>query len=215
MKYWLRVVTQVVPAAIVMVLSATSWAIPMTYNVGPDVPDVPGFAGSYLHATSGTDIFSMNCPCVAINGQITLDFDNLASASGQMSGNGTLYGRTGEWTIDITGAGDTGTFGNGLDVLLSLAYDVLFDGNAYSSGTFYFARKDFNGPADPSPNSIDPGSRMILWGNNWLDVNERAGIVGSHQFGIDLFATRVPEPAPGALLIGAISLVLLRRRLRS
>lgn len=210
MSNWLRVIS----LSALVSFGSSAFAGPVTYDVGPDGPIVPGFAASFLHETSGSGLFSMSCPCVEIKGQVSVDFNDLANATGEMSGNGKLYGKTGDWTLKVTGGNDQGVMGNGLAVLWALSYDLLFDGNAYSSGAFYFAKKDFNGAANPSPNSIDPGNRFILWGNNWKDIAGRAAIDRSQQFGIDLFGTAVvPEPGSIALMVVGLLLVgTLRRR---
>jgi hypothetical protein len=209
------------PAILALITSAfanPALAYPITYDIGPG--SAPGFSGSWLHAGSvemGSSGFYANGDKIRIGGQLTIDLAT-NDASGQLTGNGDFGLGDSDWSLRITGVSSAGvTFTGGETDLLSLDY-VLESAAGYDEGgVFYFAARDFNGgAADDGPNYIDD-SRLLLWGNNWLNTtgsSDRADFIaaGGDPLGLDLYGVAVPEPPVGLLLLGGlIGMGLLRR----
>lgn len=152
----------------------TAQAVPVTYDIGPG--SAPGFSGSWIHAATdemGNTGYFANGEKAGISGFLTLDMDNLAATDGLLTGVGDFGLNHDTWTIDITGGGSSAlpTFLGGDSLLLSLDYNLTSAGGHSSTGTFYFANRDFNNNiADGGPNLIDDNN-LYLWGNNWINAN--------------------------------------------
>jgi hypothetical protein len=207
-------------AMALIAMPLTGQAIPVTYDITSG--SAPGFSGSWLHAGTtqmGSTGFFANGDAAHITGSLTLDMSGSVTASGLLSGTGNLGLGIDTWTIDITG-GSSGSYafvGGEMD-LLSLSYDLTSAGGHASSGTFYFAARDFNGgTADDGPNYID-NDKLFLWGNNWLNANgagDRADFLaaGNPALGLDLYGVAaVPEPGMLALLTMGLAGFGVRRR---
>ena len=206
----------------------TTQAVPITYDIGSG--SAPGFSGSWIHAGTtqmGDSGYYANGMATRINGSLTLDMDNLASASGTMTANGDFGLGLGSdmWTLDITG-GSSGTesFVGGLTDLLSIDYTLTAGSGFSTMGTFYFVTKDFNNnTSDGGPNLITD-DQLILWGNNWVNTNGAedrtafTSVIGNHALGLDLYgeARSVPEPGVLAMLaMGLVGVGVRRRIVRS
>ncbi len=206
-------------AVIFAATSITSHATPsVTYALGA-TSDVPGFSATWLHAGTsemGNTGYYANGVKARMTGSLTLDMDNLASASGSLSGYGDFGQTPGNWTLDFAGAtSNSVTFADRNRDLLSLNYTLTNGDNTFSStGTFYFANRDFNGgDISNGPNYIDPDI-LYLWGNNWVNQGDtsRQDFVnaGGVALGLDLYG--VPEPGIAALLaIGLLGMGFKRR----
>ncbi len=207
---------------------SATWAVPTTYQIGKG--SAAGFSGSWLH--SGTDQmgnsgFYANGTAMRIAGYLTLDKDT-GSASGEMSGSGDFGLGVGDWMISITGGStSTQTFRGGETDLLTVNYDLSSNDALHSSGSFYFADRDFNGGTrEDGPNHI--GDVLYLWGNNWVNENEehvtngetdhgtydRYKFIddGGYALGMDLYG--VPEPGLLALMAGGLMGIGFSQRLR-
>jgi len=196
----------------------TSLATPsVTYELGAG--NAPGFSATWLHAGSremGSTGYYANGVKARMTGSLTLDMDNLASASGSLSGYGDFGQGADNWILDFAGAtSNSVVFADGNIDLLSLNYTLTNDGNTFSdTGTFYFASRDFNGGnISNGPNYIDPNV-LYLWGNNWInqsDTSKQDFIkTGGIALGLDLYG--VPEPGIAALLaIGLLGMGFKRR----
>jgi len=206
-------------AAIFAATPIASHATPsVTYALGA-TSNVPGFSATWLHAGTsemGNTGYYANGVKARMTGSLTLDMDNLASASGSLSGYGDFGQTPGNWTLDFAGGtSNSVTFADGNMDLLSLNYTLTNDDNTFSStGTFYFADRDFNGGStSDGPNYIDPDV-LYLWGNNWVNLGDtsRQDFVsnGGMALGLDLYG--VPEPGIAALLaIGLLGMGFKRR----
>lgn len=209
--------------ALVVAAPLTVQAVPVTYDIGSGTQ--PGFSGSWIHAATsqmGSTGYYANGIAARISGSLTIDFDmggNATSASGLLSGTGDFGLGSDTWTIDITGGSSSTapTFIGGDSLLLSLDYTLTSASNVSSSGTFYFADRDFNNnTADGGPNLI-AGNNLYLWGNNWINANgagdrdafvTTGGIDGRNTaLGMDLFGTVRDVPEPGILALLAIGLI--------
>jgi len=213
-------------ALALMAAPLTGQAIPVTYDITSG--SAPGFSGSWLHAGTtqmGNSGFYANGQASRITGSLTLDMSGSVSASGLLSGTGNFGLGVSDWTINITG-GSSGhhSFVGGEMDLLSLDYNLTSLGGHTSSGTFYFAARDFNGgTADDGPNYID-NDKLFLWGNNWVNANgasDRTDFLnaGNPVLGLDLYGvatTTVPEPGILALIaMGLIGFGAKRRMLNA
>lgn len=200
---------------IMAIVPAIALSTPITYEIGPDDPDVPGFGASFLHSAgthTGGGYFA-NGNTMRISGMLTIDLDT-GAASGILTGPGSGdmdFGKgDGEWTLQITGGGKTpGTpFFGGIAELLHLDYELFKDSASQGTGSFYFADRDFNGGSNPSPNTLST-SQLILWGNNWInttgDSTSKDGV--AMPLGIDLFGTPTPVPEPTTVALLGIGLV--------
>ena len=213
----------------------TGQAIPVTYDITSG--SAPGFSGSWLHAGTtqmGNSGFYANGQASRITGSLTLDMSGSVSASGLLSGTGDFGLGNSTWNINITsGSAGTHTFLGGEVDLLSLNYGLTSSDGHSSSGTFYFANRDFNGgSSDDGPNYIN-SNILYLWGNNWVNANGASdrgtftgginGLDGSQSLnnalGLDLYGvatTTVPEPSILALLaMGVIGFGAKRRMLNA
>lgn len=204
--------------------------VPTAVFASPIVYDIKdgnsgGFSASWLHAGTGSASggYWKNGNKASISGEITIDWST-GAAFGSISTDAgdTDFGQgSGNWELVITGGSNTGTgiFAGGVDLLLSLDYDLFLNGSstAADSGTFYFADLNFTGDVNSASNS-----EIYLWGNNWLNENGGSNIDrtnhisgGGIALGIDLYGTGSPVPEPTMLLIlgtGLLGLSLRRRR---
>jgi len=219
--------TQFKSICVAFVLAAaplTAQAVPITYDIGPG--NAPGFSGSWLHAGTnqmGNSGYYANGIKASLSGVLTLDMDNLASASGSMFAVGDFGLGNDSWTFNVTGgSAGTETFVGGVTDLLSIDYTLSAAGSGYSTmGTFYFATVDFNNNlADGGPNLITDDI-LFLWGNNWVNTNGAedstafTNIIGNTALGLDLYGEAQSVPEPGVLALLAMGLVGIgvRRRI--
>jgi len=208
-------------ALALLALPLASQAVPITYNIGAG--SAPGFSASWLHAGSGemgsTGYFA-NGMATNMTGSLTLDMADLGSATGLISGAGDFGLGVDTWTLEFFGAAaNTVMFVDGNIDLLSIEYDLTSLGGHTSSGTFYFANRDFNGGnISDGPNYISD-SVLYLWGNNWVNAtgaSDRTAFTdaGGIALGLDLYgeAVTVPEPGIAALLaVGLLGLGFIGR----
>lgn len=202
----------------------TAQAVPITYDIGSG--SAPGFSGSWIHAGTtemGNSGYFANGAKASLSGVLTLDMDNLASATGSMSATGDFGLGNDAWTLDVTGGSSgTETFVGGLTDLLSIDYTLTATGSGFSTmGTFYFVTKDFNNnTSDGGPNLITD-DLLILWGNNWVNTDGAedrtafTSVIGNTALGLDLYGVARDVPEPGVLAMLAMGLVGIgvRRRI--
>jgi len=204
-------------AALLSALPAVSQAVAITYNIQNG--SAPNFSGSWIHSADtqmGTSGYFANGTKTEVAGTLTIDTANLAATSGQLTANGDFGSGSAMWTIDFNGASSgSHTFIGGDVDLISIDYSLnsfgLMGGEVSSTGTFYFADRDFNGaPISNGPNYFDD-SVLYLWGNNWVNLNGASDKPTTYTpLGLDLYG--VPEPSV-ALLLGIGLLGLASKRL--
>ena len=196
--------------AALVALPIASHAVSVTYNIDE------GSGGLYLgtNQIENSGYFMAGGSKVSMSGSLTLDMADLASASGQITGTGDFGLGSDNWTLDFLGASSgTHLFVGGESDLLSIGYTLSSFGGHSSTGTFYFADRDFNGgTVSDGPNYIDSSS-LYLWGNNWINANggtsDRDAFVdaGGIALALDL---AVPVPAAvwlfGSGLLGLIGM---------
>jgi len=215
-----RYLSALCATAALIAVPLASHAVPITYNISAG--SAPGFSASWLHAGSsqmGSSGYFANGIKAGMSGSLTLDMANLASTSGQISGTGDFGLGSDTWTLDFLGASaNSVNFIGGVTDLLSLNYS-LTSGSHSSTGTFYFANRDFNGSISDGPNYIDPGI-LYLWGNNWINASggatDRNTFVtgGGFALGLDLYGEAVAAPEPGIAALLAAGLLVLGFRSR-
>ncbi len=195
-------------AAALIAAPLTSYAVPITYNIGAGGGG--GFSASWLHTASSAHSggYYMNGDKAGMTGTLTYDLTD-GTASGSITGFGETVGGmfdpADSWTLTWTGVSQGNeTFVGGETDLLSLDYLLSSSGHA-SSGTFYFADKNFAGDA----NSVS-ATELFLWGNNWMNETgaDKAAFVaaGGVALGLDLYGS-VAVPEPGQLALLAIGLI--------
>lgn len=219
-------------AVVLIAVPLASHGVPITYNLGVG-SGLQAATDPILDSGSNNTGYYTNSTKTGMSGSLTLDMADLSSTSGSLTGAGDFGLGADTWTIDFSGASaGTVAFVDGDTDLLSLGYTLSSIGGYLSSGTFYFADRDFNGGTiSDGPNYIDP-SVLYLWGNNWINASGGStdrdtfvapcggGILltlstdcGGTALGLDLYgeARTVPEPGIAALLaMGLLGMVFIR-----
>ena len=203
---------------------AAAFAGPIVYDIKDGSSG--GFTAGWLHSatSNASGGYWMNGNIASISGEITIDWSS-GAASGSVSTDAgdTDFGQgSGDWELEITGGSTTGTgiFAGGVDLLVSLDYDLFLNGSttAKDSGTFYFADRNFTGQVNSANDS-----EIYLWGNNWLNKAGGSNVdrdihiaAGGIAMGIDLYGAARPVPEPTVLFIFGTGLLglALRRRLK-